>query len=56
MISFDYLTAEPRNPLNNNTSIAAAPAAGVGWIWRDKGNGSLMIYATDFDSTVEFTE
>ncbi len=56
MISFDYLTAEPKNPLNSQTAVAAAPGAGIGWIWRDKGNGSLMIYATDVDSTVEFTE
>ena len=56
MISFDYLTTAPMNPLNGQTTIAAAPGAGVAWVWRDKGNGSLMIYATDATEIAEIVE
>lgn len=55
VISFDYLTAEPKNPLNGSTTVAAAPAAGVGWVWRDKGNGTFLIYAVNADGSAEYT-
>ncbi len=56
LIENDYLTAAATNPVNGQIGIAAAPAAGVGWIWRDKGNGTFQIYATNDDATAEFVE
>ena len=56
LIENDYLTAAATNPVNGQIAIAAAPAAGVGWIWRDKGNGTFQIYATNEDATAEFVE
>jgi type II secretion system protein G len=38
MLTENYLQAAPKNPLqNNSTTIAAAPAAGVGWVWVSAG-------------------
>lgn len=56
MVQLDYFTAIPLNPLNGDFAVAAAPAAGVGWIWRDKGNGTMAIYATNAAGTGEFVE
>ncbi len=56
LIENDYLTAAATNPVNGQIGIAAAPAAGVGWIWRDKGNGTFQIYATNETATAEFVE
>ena len=45
LITGDYLQAAPRNPTNNSTSVAAGPAAGVGWVWRDKdGAGASLLF------------
>src|SRR5690554_2971706 len=34
LVNGDYIQQPPRNPLQgNSTSVAAAPAAGVGWVW-----------------------
>ena len=34
LVDNDYLTQEPKNPMqDNSTTVAAAPAAGVGWVW-----------------------
>lgn len=52
----DMLHAEPVNPFNESSVIAAAPAAGVGWVWRDNGNGVLQIYATDNTFLAELVE
>ena len=56
LIENDSLTAAAVNPVNGQLAIAAAPAAGVGWVWRDKGNGTFQIYATNADATAEFVE
>ncbi|MDP6692721.1 MAG: prepilin-type N-terminal cleavage/methylation domain-containing protein [Phycisphaerales bacterium] len=55
MIDNDYLMIAPTNPLSSSSTIAAAAANGVGWVWRDKGNGTIGLYACDSDGT-EFTE
>ena len=55
MIDNDYLMIAPSNPLSSSSTIAAAAANGVGWVWRDKGNGTTGLYACDSDGT-EFTE
>jgi hypothetical protein len=44
------------NPLNQNTVVAAAPGAGVGWVWRNSGTGRMQIYLTDADATAEWPE
>lgn len=56
LIENDYLTVGAMNPVNGQLGIAAAPAAGIGWIWRDSGTGSFQIYATNVDATAEFVE
>ncbi|MCZ6836354.1 MAG: type II secretion system protein [Planctomycetota bacterium] len=56
LITNDYLTAAPRNLLNGSTTIADAPALDVGWVWRDKGNGTYVLYATDETFLSEFGE
>ncbi|MDP7007990.1 MAG: prepilin-type N-terminal cleavage/methylation domain-containing protein [Phycisphaerales bacterium] len=55
MIDNDYIMIAPTNPLTSSTTIAAAAGSGVGWVWRDKGNGTNGLYAVDSDGT-EFTE
>ncbi len=56
MVSNDYLQQDPVNTLNGSTVIAAAPGAGVGWVWRDSGTGSFGLYATDAAGTSEWIE
>jgi len=55
LIDGDYIQAAPKNPLQNSTTVAAAAAADVGWVWRDKGNGTMMLYAVD-SAGAEFDE
>ena len=43
----DYLHTIPINPWNHSSTIAAAAAVGVGWVWRDNGYGVNQIFATD---------
>lgn len=47
MIDGDYLMVEPMNPLTGTSLIATIPAEGVAWVWKDKGNGTLGLYAGD---------
>ena len=56
LVSNDYLTMAPRNLYNGSSVIAAVPAMNVGWVWRDKGNGTMMLYATDITFLAEITE
>ncbi len=56
LVDNDYLSVAPRNPMNGSTVVAAAPAADVGWVWRDKGNGTQLLYATDMTSLAELPE
>ncbi len=45
LIQGDYLQAAPRNPITNAVSVAAAPAVGLGWVWRDKdGAGPSLLF------------
>ena len=45
LIAADYLQGEPRNPITGSSSVAAAPAAGGGWVWRDKdGAGPSLLF------------
>ena len=48
-----YLQAAPRNPLNGNTTCAAAPAAGVGFVYNTT-TGKL--WATGVTATNYFNE
>ena len=51
-----YLQGAPKNPLQANaTTVAGAAAAGVGWVWRDRGNGVMDLFAVAADGT-EFVE
>ncbi len=52
----DYLQSEPKNTINHNIAIGPAPAAGVGWVWRDSGTGIWGLYATDSTALAEFVE
>jgi hypothetical protein len=45
----------PSNPLASSSTIAAAAANNVGWVWRDKGNGTFGLYACDADGA-EYSE
>ncbi|MDP7005296.1 MAG: prepilin-type N-terminal cleavage/methylation domain-containing protein [Phycisphaerales bacterium] len=55
LIDGDYLMIAPTNPLSSSTTVAGSAAAGVAWVWRDKGNGTIGLYACDSDGT-EFVE
>ncbi|MCH7571294.1 MAG: prepilin-type N-terminal cleavage/methylation domain-containing protein [Planctomycetes bacterium] len=45
LISGDYLQAAPRNPITNASTVAAAPAVDLGWVWRDKdGAGPSLLF------------
>jgi type II secretory pathway pseudopilin PulG len=47
LVKNNYLLAPPRNPLQANSfKVRALPAAGVGWVWKDLGDGRT-IYALD---------
>ena len=59
LISGDYLQAAPRNPITNASTVAAAPAVDLGWVWRDKdGAGpSILFNLYGVDETgLEFDE
>ncbi len=51
----DYLHATPVNAFNKSITIGGAAAIGVGWVWRDPGNGTFGFYATD-ENWAEFVE
>lgn len=45
LIQGDYLQSAPRNPITNASSVAAAAAVGLGWVWRDKdGAGPSLLF------------
>ncbi len=56
VIRNDYLHHIPVNPFNNDSLIAAAPGAGVAFVWRDSGTGVMQIYLTDSTGTAEWVE
>ena len=56
LLHYDYLHSVPLNPMNHGTVVAAAPAVGVGWVWRDDGSGIFELYATDHTWSAEFVE
>ena len=56
LVQNNYLQKVPLNPMNLSTQIAGAPAIGVGWVWRDNGNGVFQIYATDSTFLAELTD
>ena len=53
LVDNDYLQADPVNPYTNSSSVAAAAAVGVGWVWRAKtgASTSMNIYAVKADGT-----
>ncbi len=56
LVQNDFLHSVPRNPMNLGTLVAGAPAIGVGWVWRDDGNGVFQVYATDSSWLAEYVE
>ncbi|MCH8342730.1 MAG: prepilin-type N-terminal cleavage/methylation domain-containing protein [Planctomycetes bacterium] len=56
MIIGEYLVSPPVNPLNRSTLVSGMPGTEVAWVWRDSGNGTFNIYATDATSLVEYSE
>ncbi len=56
LVTNDYLAVAPRNPSNGSSVVANAPGANVGWVWRDKGNGTFMLYLTDGTFLAELVE
>lgn len=52
----EYLGSPPVNPLNRSTLVSGMPGAEVAWVWRDSGNGTFNIYATDATSLAEYSE
>ncbi len=56
LVENDYLHHIPVNPFNNDSLIAAAPGAGVAFVWRDSGTGMQQIYLTDSTGTAEWVE
>ena len=52
----DYIQYLPVNPFNEWTLIAAEPGPGVGWVWRDSGNGKMQVYLTDATGIAEWPE
>ncbi len=56
LVQNDYLHTVPVNPMNLGTQIGAAPAVGVGWVWRDDGSGVFELYATDSSWLTEIEE
>jgi len=53
LIENNYLQTLPKNPMQNgSTSVGAAPAMGVGWVWNESSSGdswTLNIYSVDED-------
>ena len=56
LVQNDFLHTIPINPMNLSTQIGSAPAAGVGWVWRDDGSGVFELYATDSSWLAEQSE
>ncbi len=56
LVQNNYLHSVPVNPENLSTTIAGAPAIGVGWVWRDNGHGVLPMYATDVTFLADYPE
>lgn len=56
LIDGDYIQAAPVNPLQNSSTVQGGPAAGVGWVWRDKDGAStnFMLYCVDAAGTGDF--
>jgi prepilin-type N-terminal cleavage/methylation domain-containing protein len=46
MIDGDYLMGAPVNSLTSSSTCAAAPAAGVGWVWAEKAGPSTSMVLT----------
>ncbi len=51
LVPLNYLQSAPKNPLQNGSStVAAAAAAGVGWVWAESVPGdtwTLNLYSVD---------
>ena len=51
-----YLESTPKNPLNAESVVAAAPGAGVGWVYSNSGANAGIITATNQTDTLAFDE
>ena len=56
LLTGDYLHSTPVNPLNDSSLIDTQARAGVGWVWRNSGNGVKQLYATDKTFLAEYPE
>lgn len=54
----EYLHSPPQNAFNGYTLVVnnAAAEGPAGWVWRDQGNGTFGIYATDATGLAEWAE
>ena len=56
LIDGDYIQQAPVNPFQDSSTIAAAAAAGVGWVWDlEAGGEDGDLYAVDADGN-QFVE
>ena len=51
-----YLESEPKNPLNTNKFVSAAPGATVGWTYSVSGPNAGVLYATNQTPSIMFDE
>ena len=51
----DFFEA-PINILNGSSTVGPAVGPDIGWVWRDKGNGTFMLYPTDMLFLAELAE
>ena len=56
MVTGGYFRNAPRNTWNGSSVVAATAGANVGWVWRDKGNGTDGLFATDITFVAEYVE
>lgn len=47
LVDNDYLMRNPQNPWQSTADVADEAAEDIGWVWRDKGNGTFALYAVD---------
>ncbi|MHC4429315.1 MAG: type II secretion system protein [Planctomycetota bacterium] len=54
----EYLHSPPENAFNNLSLVVndAAAEGPAGWVWRDGGNGTFEIYATNETGLAEWAE
>jgi type II secretory pathway pseudopilin PulG len=56
LVDGQYISGAPVNPLNGHARISSGAGADVGWVWRDRGDGTYELLATDRNTSLLFTE